>query len=107
MCGYSLSSILHVGQPYLENAGLDLEINNYPNPFNPVTKIKYQLPYSGFVNMTVYNALGQRIETLVEAYKSAGIYTCIFDGSRASSGVYFYQLIVNNVILTKKMLLVK
>ena len=107
VCGYSLSSILHVGQPYLENAGLDLEINNYPNPFNPVTKIKYQLPYSGFVNMTVYNALGQRIETLVEAYKSAGIYTCIFDGSRASSGVYFYQLIVNNVILTKKMLLVK
>ena len=85
---------------------------NYPNPFNPSTRIKYSVPQSGFVQVKVYDVLGNEIETLVNEEKPAGTYEVEFNshsgGSRyLSSGVYFYQLNAENFIQTKKMILMK
>jgi photosystem II stability/assembly factor-like uncharacterized protein len=92
---------------------------NYPNPFNPVTKIKYSLPNpspanSGInsggavhVKLIIYDILGREIETLVDENKKPGNYEMDWDGSRFSSGVYFYKLVTDDWIATKKMVLIK
>ncbi len=80
---------------------------NYPNPFNPVTVIRYDLPQQADVSLEVYNMLGQRVSTLVNAPQSAGSHSITFDASRLSSGVYIYRLQVGNNVLTRKMMLVK
>lgn len=80
---------------------------NYPNPFNPNTTIAYSLAQAGKVQVEVYNTLGQKIETLVNKFQSAGRYAIQFDGSKLSSGMYFYKLTVNNFTQTRKMLLFK
>jgi hypothetical protein len=80
---------------------------NFPNPFNPVTKIKYSVPYSTFVSMKVFNLLGQEVTTLFEGEKQVGTYTAFFDGSGLSSGVYYYRLEAKEFIKTKKLLLLK
>jgi hypothetical protein len=94
---------------------------NYPNPFNPVTTIKYSIPQnpllngvSGgqegrgiFVQLRVFNILGQVIATLVEKEQPAADYKIIFDGSALTSGIYFYRIIAGNFIQTRKMMLLK
>ncbi len=80
---------------------------NYPNPFNPVTKIKYETADYGFVSLKVYNILGSEVSTLVNENQSPGLYEIKFDGSRLSSGVYFYRIKSGNEIHTKKMTLLK
>ncbi|MBS1493958.1 MAG: T9SS type A sorting domain-containing protein [Bacteroidetes bacterium] len=80
---------------------------NYPNPFNPVTKIKFELPKNSFVKIIVYDISGKEIETLVNENLKAGYYETDFNGSNRSSGIYFYKLITNDFIETKKMILVK
>jgi hypothetical protein len=80
---------------------------NYPNPFNPTTTIAYSLAKAGDVVLEVYNALGQKVETLVYKFQSTGSYVINFDGSKLSSGIYFYKLTVNNFTQTRKMLLFK
>lgn len=80
---------------------------NYPNPFNPTTTIRYQIPKAGFVKLKVFDILGNEITTLVNEYKMPSSYEVTFDGSRYASGVYFYQLIVNNFVSIKKMILLK
>jgi len=81
---------------------------NYPNPFNPITKIKYEIKESGVVILRIFNPLGQEIK-LIDEYKEKGVYEVEFDASkyRLSSGVYLYQLITKNQIITKKMILIK
>ncbi len=81
--------------------------NNYPNPFNPVTTIGYQIPFTCNVSLKVYNSLGQEISTLFEEIHQAGYYEVKFDGSNLPSGVYFYRLVADNFNSTKKMLLLK
>ena len=81
--------------------------NNYPNPFNPSTTIKYQIPKSGLVTLKVYNVLGKEITTLVNEEKSVGSYEITFDASGLSSGIYFYKLSADNFQQTKKMILLK
>lgn len=81
--------------------------NNYPNPFNPATLIKYSIPESGTVKLTVYNALGEAVKTLVNNYVEAGTYTINFNASDLSSGIYYYRLQTNTFIEAKKMLLLK
>jgi len=81
--------------------------DNYPNPFNPTTLIKYQVLDAGLVTLKVYDALGNEIAELVNETKEAGIYEIKFDASSLSSGVYIYQLRSNNFIDTKKMILMK
>ncbi len=81
---------------------------NYPNPFNPSTKIDFALPRSGKVSLEVYNVLGQRVASLVNSQYNAGKYQVDWNASRLASGLYFYRLTVdNNVVDTKKMLLLK
>ena len=80
---------------------------NYPNPFNPSTTIDYQLPKPGFVNLTVFDVLGQEVKTLVNEYKQAGTYNVRFDASELPSGVYFYKITSGDFTSTKKLTLIK
>ncbi|MGH2575410.1 MAG: T9SS type A sorting domain-containing protein, partial [Ignavibacteria bacterium] len=71
----------------------DFYINqNYPNPFNPLTKIRFGLPKSAYVKITVYNVLGKEISILVNQKLEAGSYETDWDGSNHSSGIYFYKI---------------
>ena len=65
---------------------------NFPNPFNPTTKINFSLPVNGNVTLKVYNALGKEVSNLVNGRMNAGTYTADFNGSNLNSGVYFYKL---------------
>ncbi len=80
---------------------------NYPNPFNPETNISFGLPSDSFVELTVYNLVGQKIRTLVNSRVAAGNYTVSFDASELSSGVYIYRIEADGYVATKKMMLVK
>jgi hypothetical protein len=80
---------------------------NYPNPFNPNTRIRYFIPEDGFVNLTVYNILGQKVTTLVNKNMKAGKYETEFNGANLASGVYIYRIEAGKFIETKKMLLIK
>lgn len=79
----------------------------FPNPFNPSTRIKYSIPDNGFVNLSVYNLLGEKIAQLVNEIKTAGEYESEFDGSGLASGVYIAKLVSNNNHHTIKMILTK
>ena len=80
---------------------------NYPDPFNPSTKISYSVPATGLVTLKVYNILGQEVQTLFSGMRNAGNYETTFDGSKLASGVYFYRLQAGNQMLVKKMLMLK
>jgi len=82
-------------------------LQNYPNPFNPTTKISYQIPQAGQVQLKIYSITGTEISTLVNEYKQPGIYSASFNASSLSSGVYLYKLSVNNFNDIKKMILLK
>ena|ERR1035437_3474077 len=81
--------------------------NNYPNPFNPSTEIAYQVPVSEHVTLTVFNALGKELVTLVNEEKIAGTYYVKFNAVNFTSGIYFYNLKTDNYSQTKKMILLK
>ena len=80
---------------------------NFPNPFNPVTRINYSIPNNSYVVISVYNILGELVSTLVNEYKSSGSYELKFDGSNLSSGIYIYTIKSGMNFETKKMLLIK
>jgi hypothetical protein len=80
---------------------------NYPNPFNPVTHIQFSIPNSQFVILSVYDILGNEVTTLVDEYKSPGIYISEFDASLLSSGTYIYRIVAGEYIETKKMIIIK
>ncbi len=80
---------------------------NYPNPFNPGTTIRYTLPRSTHVVLSIYNVLGQKLETLIDEHQFAGEYIAFWDGSRFASGMYFYRLVTDQAVETKKMILLK
>ena len=85
---------------------------NYPNPFNPVTAISFQLSALSQVKLEIYNTLGQRVRTLINARKAAGSYTVSWDGRNdaghpLASGVYLYRLKAGNFVQTRKMVLLR
>ncbi|MFA3783945.1 T9SS type A sorting domain-containing protein, partial [Melioribacteraceae bacterium 4301-Me] len=89
-------------------------IGNYPNPFNPSTKIRYSLPSSGDITINIYNILGQRVFSKNLLNLSKGYHDFEFNANTFASGVYFYQIIYRNGITgqitnsnTGKMLLLK
>lgn len=83
---------------------------NHPNPFNPSTVIRYQVPGVGThhdVSLRVYNVLGQEIATLVSERLKAGNYEAVWNAATQPSGVYIYRLVVGEFVATKRMLLLK
>ena len=80
---------------------------NFPNPFNPLTSISYQLPVSGWVTVKVYNSFGQEMVTLVDGPQEAGYKSVEWYASQFASGVYFYRLIAGSFVSTKKMMLLR
>ena len=110
------TSTVNVNSPYVLNKHYNLS-HNYPNPFNPTTKLKYQIPILNFVTIKVYDVLGNEIATLVNEEKSEGEYEVEFsaiggsasggDAWNLTSGIYFYQLRAGNFAETKKMIILK
>ena len=80
---------------------------NYPNPFNTTTMINYHLPGTSFVELTVYNVIGQEIARLVSKKQQSGDYAVTFDASPWVSGIYFYKIKTNSFVQVKKMLFLK
>ena len=109
------STVSTYGQSlWKENSEEEIEViqeyalnSNFPNPFNPTTQISYQLPKDGFVNLVVYNALGQEVAKLVNQHQSVGKYSVQFNASNLPSGVYIYKLQAGKFSSVKKMMLTK
>ena len=85
---------------------------NYPNPFNPVTTLRYDLPENGHVNITIYDLLGREVKTLIDQTQNAGYRSVIWNatndyGKQVSAGIYLYQIQTGEYISTKKMVLLK
>ena len=80
---------------------------NFPNPFNPTTKIKYSVSEISFVTLKVYDVLGKEVATLINEEKLAGSYEINFDASSLSSGIYFYKLQAGSFTKTNKMILLR
>ena len=93
-----------------ENTGVPKSYSlsqNFPNPFNPVTKINFEIPKQVYVELKIYDILGREIRTLVNEIKTAGSYSVDFNASELASGVYFYKLIANDFSNVKRMMLIK
>ena len=87
-------------------------IFNYPNPFNPITKLRYTIPKNGLVSIIIYDMLGRQVKTLVNQTQNAGYASVIWDatndyGKPVSAGIYLYQIQTSEYIQTKKMVLLK
>jgi hypothetical protein len=82
-------------------------IQNYPNPFNPITTINYSIEKEGNVILSVYDVIGNRAATIVDEYKPKGSYSAQFNGNKLASGIYIYQLKVNDFVSSKTMVLLK
>ncbi len=80
---------------------------NYPNPFNPATTIRFSIPEKMNVKITVYDVLGRIVTELLNETRDAGIHKIIFDGSRFTSGIYFYRIDAGKFSNVKKMILIK
>ena len=80
---------------------------NYPNPFNPVTNIVFEVPKSGLVHLSVYDALGRELSVLVNENLSAGVYNYKFNASNLASGVYFYKMTSSDFSAVKRMAVIK
>ena len=101
---YSFSEVIRVGN--IAPAKFSLE-QNYPNPFNPSTEIKFSIPQTTNVTLRVFDIMGREVVTLIDEQMEAGKHSVIFNAASLSSGVYYYTIITENFIQTKKMLLLK
>jgi hypothetical protein len=99
---YQLSESVEVGVPEVVEL-----TQNFPNPFNPATSIKYSIANETAVKLIVFNSIGQEVAVLVNESQQPGVYTVNFDGSTLSSGVYFYKLTAGDFVSTRKMLMIK
>ena len=109
---YARINEIEYGSPlYLENEIKHLPrfmlSQNFPNPFNPVTTIKYELPFNMNIDLVLYNVLGKRLNILFTGEQTKGIHEIQIDGSNLSSGIYYFQLSGNGLRLSKKCVLIK
>ena len=81
--------------------------DNYPNPFNPSTILRYSIPEASFTTINIYDALGKEVSSLVNETKTAGTYEVEFNATDLSSGIYYYTLQAGSFNQTKKMILIK
>lgn len=99
---------LGIGSPINQTGPEDYKLyQNFPNPFNPSTKISYKINQEGYVKLSVFNLVGQEIETLVNEYQSAGKYDIEFNAKDLPSGIYLYKLQVNGYTSVKRMTLIR
>lgn len=110
------SSVSFVCSPHInkESISSDEQIattfkldQNFPNPFNPSTQIRYSLNKDGYVSLTIYSVVGEKISELVNEFQSRGFYNVKFDASDLPSGIYIYKLQAGEFSSTKKMILTK
>ncbi len=94
----------HNDQTTLEDISL---LSIYPNPFNPTTKISYDVPKAGLIQIAVYNTTGQKVTDLVNEFKYPGEYSVNFEGQSLAGGVYFVRLLIDDQQVTRKILLFK
>jgi hypothetical protein len=80
---------------------------NFPNPFNPSTTIKLELPKSSVVRLSVCDMLGREVSVLVNERRDAGVHDVKFDGSNLASGLYLYRLTAGSFVETRKLVLVR
>ena len=107
--------VTEISEENIDNPVSEFNLNqNFPNPFNPITSIKYQFPELSFVTLKVYDVLGKEVAVLVNQEKPAGIYEITYNAEDLPSGVYFYRLQVypanggaGDFVQTKKMVLMK
>ena len=81
--------------------------NNYPNPFNPSTTIKYDIPEQSYVTIKIYNITGEEVSTLLNEEQNAGRYQIQWNAAELASGVYFYRIQAGQFSDTKKLILMK
>ena len=105
--GVQYGTIIDDVEKYGKSQPDNFILNNYPNPFNPLTTINYQTPKASVISLKVYDVLGKEVATLVDEQKSTGKYSVQWNGNNFASGIYFYKLTFNNQTLYKKMLLIK
>ena len=105
-CYHQLVSALEPDLAIQSPAEFELK-QNYPNPFNNETMINYQLPVTNYIDLSVYNMLGQKVITLVSEKQQAGQHQVKWDASDYASGVYYYQIKVGEFQQVKKMVLIK
>ena len=99
---------LGIGSPINQTGPEDYKLyQNFPNPFNPSTKISYKINQEGFVKLSVFNLVGQEIESLVNEYQAAGKYDIEFNAKDLPSGIYLYKLQVNGYTSVKRMTLIR
>ena len=85
---------------------------NWPNPFNPSTVVRYALPVAGYVKLEVFSTLGEKVASLIDGYMEAGEHSVVFDASKLNSGVYLYTITAQGASgkafsATRKMMLLK
>jgi hypothetical protein len=82
-------------------------LSAYPNPFNPRTSLRFELPQTGEVSLILYDITGREVERLAQGALAAGVHTVSFDGSALSSGLYFARLTASQGVITRKLLLIR
>jgi len=107
---------VHVGGWTFTATGVENEVSgptgfalsqNFPNPFNPTTSIKFNVGERANVTLKVFDMLGREVATLVNEVKESGSYDVNFDAAKLASGTYVYKLTAGNFVETKKMVLLK
>lgn len=101
---YEYSSVAAVKIEVVEEYDM---MQNYPNPFNPTTVIRFSVPQSSNVKLTVFNSVGEEVANLVDDFREAGVHEVQFNASNLSSGIYFYRLQAGSFIKTMKMQVIK
>jgi hypothetical protein len=101
---YKYSQVIEINKL---NEPTSYKLGNYPNPFNPSTIIRFELPENTFVNITVYNMLGKRVATLINQKMEKGIHEINFKPEGLATGIYVYQMNAGSKVITQKMTLLK
>jgi len=105
---FDTSGSVFVASPAFHQNPAKFELSqNFPNPYNPSTTIRFDVGEKQLVSLKVYNVLGKVVATLVNEDLPAGQYSATFDAGNMSSGVYFYKLTVGSASVSKKMILTK
>ena len=100
---FSSTLLTDIEETYNEGIPTDYKLyNNYPNPFNPSTTIKFVIPSTSYVSIQIYNTLGQAIATLFDGVQNAGYHSLVWKTNNSPSGVYFYVVRARSIEANKE-----